>query len=1502
MRGHSTSPTTTEEKAEDDGPVSLNVDDWVAAGNDATSPRRPLKLPTDWQPLDVSSLRSMLPPTHKQSKVRARLMRPKGLKGGSAMSMSSASMGPSTASMSPKLGATSPTQQERNRKAWERLQAHRAAELEALATEGNGGAKVTSKKKKKKKGKTAAQIESDASMAKALGLTAEQMEEIESASEIDEDRRQKYLDAFHKLDTDGGGTLSGEELIGVMAHLGEHMEPDEAQKLIDECDTDGDGDISFEEFIALMTAKQRVAAIAELMRDSNRRRRSPSPPPGDRRRGSNGATKTVGPSLPPLALQSRSVGRRNRASNPRRKRAHPQKLLGPEASASALRKELERANAQLGAITTDIKTEVQWIQENCDVTSIRAQMFAQRWGAEKLERVLTKVAMHKAQSVISRWREVVEWDQCQEEAQKYLQYRGGNVIVKLLEDWRKRKLIISLTTWTSEVKAQRMNERLSAALKIQPFVRGWLSRLRVTGYVRRNAATTVQRRWRGVVGRRRAVATRVLRDENTAASKIQRCFRGYKGRALFATIREARRQLNAVRFLQRRVRGWIGKRLANSLFLAAKRNSAATAMQCGFRCRAARRERGKREFQRLRVESAKLLQRSFRGRQGRLAFGEAKAQRNGAMLLQRQWRGLQGRKSMQQKQDAIRDRMARRIQSCWRGHLSRQEYGQRLADVATAERKLRESAKSIQKLGRGHLVRKGNQVRKRSVVKMQASMRGRAGRRAAIQARALKEEANRSASDQRERYEACCTMQTCWRRFWARHTFEIQLASKRAMHLEAGLAATTLQTAFRGRVGRKKMQRKKTESRAASMLQARARGKKDRERVMEMRARKALHMRRHRAALRMQCSWRGHKGRLGSHMVRQAHQQRALEMLKRSKADTADDAARRVQGCYRRKIARRKARVARGELKTRRQEEKEREMERKLKQHARRREEAAISVQCCYRTRQAKRKIAAAKLAYAERLANADGAEKEAMQQEQDEAMAAMALQAQFRKHNAETARIHRAAMKAADEIADIDASERLRLLDADEASLSAEEKRIRNLVMAANMQDLSKLNAKERKKVLRQRELLKAEAEKRDAKAKKSQDRIAAKELAIRKGLAARQIQSCWRENLPRLKFFFAKRATMRQMEQEAAALKLQGILRQSGAKRKVEEKKKEQKKKLEQMKAKGMRAEELALVRERQAQEVAALRLQSVMRGKKARKKADRVRKRKLKALEKKEEIKAASKLQAMARGRKERKAIAETRRELEQMRERADNAEREAQEAKAMLAQVSDAAGADAYAATHEGAVTEECVATSSSSSFPPFILSFSLRYSAYTSALGLSFPFFFSLSSSPSLRWVQYWDDAAQANYWFNPVTQEASWTDPNVAVAHDQSGYMTAGSATDYATDNGWETGGDGYATGGSAYDYSGYQSTGYDQSAGYDQYGQAAAGGYDQYGQAAAGGYDQYGQAAAGGYDQSGYGAQAGYDAQAAGGAAAGDGWSTHVDESGAQYYYNEFTGETQWA
>ena len=54
---------------------------------------------------------------------------------------------------------------------------------------------------------------------------------------------------------DGNGFINRQELGYVMENLGENMEKEEIESLINEIDIDGDGQINYEEFYNMMCTK-----------------------------------------------------------------------------------------------------------------------------------------------------------------------------------------------------------------------------------------------------------------------------------------------------------------------------------------------------------------------------------------------------------------------------------------------------------------------------------------------------------------------------------------------------------------------------------------------------------------------------------------------------------------------------------------------------------------------------------------------------------------------------------------------------------------------------------------------------------------------------------------------------------------------------------------------------------------------------------------------------------------------------------------------------------------------------------------------------------------------------------------------------------------------------------------------------------------------------------------------------------------------------------------------
>merc|ERR1711872_384967 len=74
-------------------------------------------------------------------------------------------------------------------------------------------------------------------------------------NEMDKLRAAEFKEAFDEFDTDGSGTISPEELLGVMRAMGQNPTEDELLNIVLEVDIDGNGTIEFEEFLSLMKKK-----------------------------------------------------------------------------------------------------------------------------------------------------------------------------------------------------------------------------------------------------------------------------------------------------------------------------------------------------------------------------------------------------------------------------------------------------------------------------------------------------------------------------------------------------------------------------------------------------------------------------------------------------------------------------------------------------------------------------------------------------------------------------------------------------------------------------------------------------------------------------------------------------------------------------------------------------------------------------------------------------------------------------------------------------------------------------------------------------------------------------------------------------------------------------------------------------------------------------------------------------------------------------------------------
>merc|ERR1712179_184719 len=85
--------------------------------------------------------------------------------------------------------------------------------------------------------------------------------DIMGDTNMDQLRHGEFKEAFDEFDTDGSGTISPEELLGVMRAMGQNPTEDELLNLVLEVDIDGNGTIEFEEFLSMM--KQKAHEVDE---------------------------------------------------------------------------------------------------------------------------------------------------------------------------------------------------------------------------------------------------------------------------------------------------------------------------------------------------------------------------------------------------------------------------------------------------------------------------------------------------------------------------------------------------------------------------------------------------------------------------------------------------------------------------------------------------------------------------------------------------------------------------------------------------------------------------------------------------------------------------------------------------------------------------------------------------------------------------------------------------------------------------------------------------------------------------------------------------------------------------------------------------------------------------------------------------------------------------------------------------------------------------------------
>ncbi|KAG2785655.1 hypothetical protein PC129_g8484 [Phytophthora cactorum] len=816
-----------------------------------------------------------------------------------------------------------------------------------------------------------------------------------------------------------------------------------------------------------------------------------------------------------------------------------------------------------------------------------------------------------------------------------------------------------------------------------------------------SAAIEIQRVVRGDLAR----LLRLRMQEEVAVIHIQAFIRGRLARTLASRKRQAKLEHEAACLLQRCYRGYTGKRLARALFKAQRETLAACRIQRAFRNFQRRELLRVIQQSKLENDSAILLQcsiRSYLARRERKRRATCRLQERSAEVLQRYIRGYLARCRVLRMREQIRAALT--LQCFFRGCHSRRRVHMLRTEKQCKERQAleRSAAIRIQTRWRCFITRKHYLIDKQRRVEAQKLERfQRLTSAVVIQSLFRGYLARRRA--QRARYE-----KLKWMNFTLMNTSALKIqAFWRGYH---GRLASHL------RLQAQKAQQHQ-EIEAAKRIQVITRGKlaRDKRRRLEQeRAKLASQQRtRVRAALRIQKVFRGKQARKMVQELQLKHREEARVALERLVHQTKTRAATKVQCCARRFLARCHYLHQRQEMEKRKQQE-----ELRITQN-----HAALVIQCAIRRAGARRVLLQRRREFEKRISMMASEkahdEIERLRQEQEEELLKLKMQLMFQASSA-----NEEAAKLREELA--------RQREEEEARRKEEAQELARLRLETLMQQHeidTRVEQDKQKKLEAQRLRERLEAEKQAQQEKEAAMRTQEnEELAVMKLASMLPTKQEEQEKIDRTlqqEAEHLKQAALA-IQKDQARMKIQALCLKHVARKRLA--------KLQQAQSAAMASiqdEEQRLRLQAEQQKELALARLKVMMDDEARAREQEIKELEVQMLERarkeKERIalrnSSARKIQSRARGYLARQRVKAIQHKIEKEREdRAKAMQETIEAAEAEVAEALIEAGEDKPDAA-EG--SEETKAD----------------------------------------EWVEYWDENAQASYFYNIRTQEASWTRP-----------------------------------------------------------------------------------------------------------------------------------------
>jgi hypothetical protein len=367
------------------------------------------------------------------------------------------------------------------------------------------------------------------------------------------------------------------------------------------------------------------------------------------------------------------------------------------ANSKTLRKELSVSINLIQDLTEKVREDIAEINRTVPIQNVKAQLYMQRWGMEKFEKIFKRIEMQKERAALQWWQHQVKESIKMEKKSNYMKFRASRKLDHFVHKMQANEMGSAFHKWLSQMLEEKQAERraleVQSACVIQNLVRTFLARRHVF-----------------------ELKTRIREaKENAAASKIQAMYRGRATRRHVAEMLHNLEMNRAASYIQRAYRGRLGRKTYNQMRAAHRENKAILMIQNAWRSRCARKVLNIARAEAYKKKCATKIQKMMRGFLARKATKELMEQlflKKMAIKIQAKIRGILGRKRFRRlkaeadKEKNRRHNAAIKIQSRFRAHRSQLDYMLKLQSHRAAMKYENGMATKIQKLWRGVLGRR----------------------------------------------------------------------------------------------------------------------------------------------------------------------------------------------------------------------------------------------------------------------------------------------------------------------------------------------------------------------------------------------------------------------------------------------------------------------------------------------------------------------------------------------------------------------------------------------------------------------------------------------------------------------------------------------------------------------------------------------------------------------------------------------------------------------------